>query len=125
MSMTESLEHMAQRTTSRDLRYFVSAVTIQSEVGGNLSEVMENIGSLIRDRLNLKAKVQALSSHVRLSGTIVTILPFALFFYFLKVNPKYMGVMLTDPKGQKLLIFGLVFIVLGSMIMRRMANFKV
>jgi tight adherence protein B len=125
LSMTESLEHMARRTTSRDLRYFVSAVTIQAEVGGNLAEVMENIGSLIRDRLNLKAKVQALSSHVRLSATIVTILPFALFFYFLKVNPKYMGVMFTDPKGQKLLILGLVCIVLGSIVMRRMANFKV
>jgi tight adherence protein B len=125
LSMPEALEHMAARATSKDLRYFVSAINIQHEVGGNLAEVMENIGSLIRDRLNLKAKVRALSSHVRLSATIVTVLPFALFFYLYKTTPDYMRVLVADPKGQKLLMFGLVLIALGAIIMRRMANFKV
>lgn len=125
LSMPEALEHMAERTTSKDLRYFVSAINIQYEVGGNLAEIMGTIGSLIRDRLNLKAKVRALTSEVRLSATMLTILPVVLFFLVYKFNPDYAGVLLTDPTGRKLLLLGVIFIGLGSVIMRKMANFKV
>lgn len=125
LSMPTALEHMAERTTSKDLRYFVSAINIQHEVGGNLAEVMETIGSLIRDRLNLKAKMFALTAHIRSSATLLTVLPFGLFFLVYKFNPDYAGVLLTDPAGRKLLITGIIFITLGSVIMRKMANIKV
>ena len=78
--MPEALEHMAERTTSRDLRYFVSAINIQHEVGGNLAEVMENIGSLIRDRLNLKAKVRGFDQPSALICHHCS--PFCLLCYF-------------------------------------------
>jgi tight adherence protein B len=125
IGMAEALEHLADRTTSRDLRYFVTAVMIQYEVGGNLAELMDNIGSLIRARLNLKAKVMALSSHVRLSAAIVTVLPFVLFLVLYKLNPAYMSVLLHDPKGFKLLSVGVVSIALGSLVMRRMSRLTV
>jgi tight adherence protein B len=125
LSMPVALEHMAERTTSKDLRYFVSAINIQHEVGGNLAEVMETIGSLIRDRLNLKAKMFALTAHIRSSATLLTILPVALFFLVYKLNPDYAGVLLTDPAGRKLLLTGIIFIGFGSIIMRKMANIKV
>jgi tight adherence protein B len=125
LSMPEALEHMAGRTTSRDLHYFISAINIQHEVGGNLAEVMENIGSLIRARLNLKAKVRALTSEPRLSATILTILPFVIFFITYRLQPDYTGVLLTDPAGRKLLLAGLILIGLGSVIMQKLTNLKV
>jgi tight adherence protein B len=125
LTMPEALEHMAARTDSRDLHYFVAAINIQYEVGGNLAEVMENIASLIRARLNLKAKVMALTSEPRLSATLLSIFPFVIFFITLKLGPDYTGVLLTDPIGKKLLVVGLILIVLGSLMMRKLTDLKV
>ena len=71
ISMSEALFRMLQRVDSIDLRYFVSAVLIQQETGGNLAELMENIAHIIRSRLNFRAKVRGLTAIGRLSAKIM------------------------------------------------------
>ena len=113
LTMAEALVQMADRVDSRDLRYFVTAVLIQSETGGNLTEVMEKIGQIIRDRLNFKAKIKALTAEGRLSAIILLVLPVALFLVLLTLNPDYELVLVREELGNKLLIAGGISMILG------------
>jgi tight adherence protein B len=119
MSMGEALEHMVARIASRDFRYFVTAVLIQSETGGNLAEIMEKIGYLIRERLKLKGKIRSLTAEGRLSAIILGALPFAMAGMLTVIQPKYIKTLFTDPIGQKMVIIGLVAMTLGIITMKK------
>jgi tight adherence protein B len=122
ISMSEALRHMAERVASPDLRYFVTAVLVQAETGGNLAEIMEKIGFLIRDRLRVKGKIRALTAEGRLSAAVLTLIPFALFVVLYFVNNSYVMTLLTHPGGRKLMMVGMVSIVLGIFSMRKIIN---
>jgi tight adherence protein B len=125
MSMAEALEHMVARIASRDFRYFVTAVLIQSETGGNLAEIMEKIGYLIRERLKLRGKIRSLTAEGRLSAIILGALPFAMAGILYLIQPKYIGTLFTDPIGQKMVIFGLVAMTLGIISMKKIVRIKI
>jgi len=120
--MSEALRHMVERVASRDLRYFVTAVLVQTETGGNLAEIMEKIGHLIRDRLRVKGKIRGLTAEGRLSALILGILPFAMFMILYVVHKKYVMTLFWDPWGQKLLMVGITCLVLGILSMRKLIN---
>ena len=100
LSLSEALRHMVDRVASRDLRYFVTAVLIQTETGGNLAEIMEKIGFLIRDRLRVKGKIRGLTAEGRLSAFILGILPFAMFVILYAIHKKYVMTLFVDPWGK-------------------------
>jgi len=120
LSLAEALRHLVDRVASRDLKYFVTAVLIQTETGGNLAEVMEKIGYLIRDRLRVKGKIRGLTAEGRLSAFILGILPFAMFMVLFVIHKKYVMTLFEDPWGQKLLAAGLVSMTLGILSMRKL-----
>jgi tight adherence protein B len=124
MSMAEALEHMVARIASRDFRYFVTAVLIQSETGGNLAEIMEKIGYLIRERLKLRGKIRSLTAEGRLSAIILGSLPFAMAGILFIVQPKYIKTLFIDPIGQKMVIFGLIAMTLGIISMKKIVRIK-
>jgi tight adherence protein B len=125
LSMTQAFRRMGDRVASQDLRYFVTAVIIQSETGGNLSEILENIGLLIRDRLKLKGKVQGLTAEGRFSALILSLLPFLTFLALYVVNREYVLTLFRDPLGLKFLTGALVSIGFGIFVMKRMVAIKV
>jgi len=125
LSMAQAFRRMGERVASRDLQFFVTAVLIQSETGGNLSEILDNIGSIIRDRLKLKGKVQSLTAEGRFSALILSLLPFITFLGFYIINRDYVIILLTDPMGTKLLTGGIVSMVIGILVMKRMVAIKV
>jgi tight adherence protein B len=125
LSMPQAFRRMGERVASQDLRYFVTAVIIQSETGGNLAEILENIGIIIRDRLTLKGKVQGLTAEGRFSALILSLLPFITFLTIYVVNREYVMTLFRDPIGLKLLTGGLISISIGIFIMKRMVNIKV
>ena len=125
LSMPQAFRRMGERVASQDLRYFVTAVIIQSETGGNLSEILENIGHIIRERLQLKGKVQGLTAEGRLSALILSLLPFVTFLALFFLNRKYVMTLFTDPMGPKFLTGALVSIGIGVFIMKRMVAIKV
>jgi tight adherence protein B len=122
ISMSEALRHMVERVASRDLRYFVTAVLVQTETGGNLAEIMEKISHLIRDRLRVKGKIRGLTAEGRLSALILGILPFAMFVILYVIHKKYVMTLLWDPWGQKLLVVGITCLALGILSMRKLIN---
>jgi tight adherence protein B len=125
LSMPQAFRRMGERVASQDLRYFVTAVIIQSETGGNLSEILENIGIIIRDRLKLKGKVRGLTAEGRFSALILSLLPFVTFLALYVVNREYVLTLFRDPWGIKFLTVALISIGIGIFIMKRMVTIKV
>jgi len=125
LSMPQAFRRMGERVASQDLRFFVTAVIIQSETGGNLSEILENIGLIIRDRLQLKGKVQGLTAEGRFSALILSLLPLVTFLALFFMNRKYVMTLFSDPMGIKMLTGALISIGIGIFIMKRMVAIKV
>jgi tight adherence protein B len=125
LSLGQAFRRMGERIASRDLQFFITAVLIQSETGGNLSEILDNIGTIIRDRLKLKGKVQGLTAEGRFSALILSLLPFVTFIAFYFMNGPYVMMLFTDPVGVKLLTGGIISIIIGILVMKRMVNIEV
>jgi tight adherence protein B len=125
LGMSQAFRRMGDRVASQDLRFFVTAVIIQSETGGNLAEILENIGLIIRDRLKLKGKVQGLTAEGRFSALILSGLPFLTFLALYFLNRKYVMILFSDPLGIKLLTGAIISMSLGIFVMKRMVSIKV
>jgi tight adherence protein B len=125
ISMQAALTNLATRVPSLDLRYFVIAVLIQRETGGNLSEILDNISMIIRERLKLLGKVRVLSAEGRMSAWVLGLLPFGTALVINLVNPKFMAVLWTDPAGQRLMVVAGTMIVIGVIWMRKIIRIHV
>ncbi len=125
LALHKALHRMADRVASQDLRFFVTAVSIQSETGGNLAEILENIGKLIRARLQLKGKIQGLTAEGRFSALILALLPVGIFLVLYYVNPVYIKLLLTDPQGNRLLMGGALSMLIGILWMSKIIQIKV
>lgn len=125
ISTQEALTNLVARVPSTDLSYFVIAVLIQRETGGNLAELLGNISALIRARLKLLGTVRVLSAEGRLSAWVLTLLPFALGFVLQIVNPKFLSALWTDPLGLKMVGVAMCLMVIGIFAMWRITKIRV
>ena len=100
-----ALRNMADRIPSMDVRFFVIAVVVQRSTGGDLAEVLDKIGRLIRQRFELFGHVKALTAEGRLSGVVLLAMPPALLAFISTVNYEYIKVLFTTPIGVKMLTF--------------------
>ena len=125
VKIEDALVNMADRVDQLDLRFFVTAVLIQRQTGGDLAEVLDKIGHVIRERIQLFGTVQALTAEGRLSGWVLLALPVVVFIAELNLNPEYARVLLTDPLG-KMLLFGTGCSMLaGAAMIKKIVNIKV
>ncbi|CAH2902987.1 MAG: Flp pilus assembly protein TadB [uncultured Paraburkholderia sp.] len=125
VTMNEALLNLATRVPVRDLRYFVIAVLIQRETGGNLAEILDSIASLVRDRLRLFDQVRVLSAEGRLSAWIIGLLPFAAAGAMNLLNPSFLSVLWEDPAGLKVIESVFVSMLFGVLWMRRIVRIRV
>lgn len=125
ISVQEAMLNLARRVPSTDLRYFVVAVLIQRETGGNLTELLDGLAALMRKRFQLLEKVKALSAEGRISGWILGIMPFVVAGAINVVNPDFILLLVTDPLGINLVIGALVFMALGALWMYRIVKIRV
>jgi tight adherence protein B len=125
ISAQEALINLTVRVPSTDLSYFVIAVLIQRETGGNLAELLGNISELIRARLKLLGTVRVLSAEGRLSAWILTLLSFVLGFVLQLVNPKFLSVLWTNPMGVKMVGIALLMMIVGIFAMWRITKIRV
>lgn len=123
--LTDALAAMAERWDLEDMRMFVVSVSVQSETGGNLAEILENLSSVIRDRASMYMKVRALSSEGRMSGWMLTVLPVLTFVSMFLVNPGFYLDVAQDPIFMVGFPGLLVLYVIGVVIIRRMVDLKV
>ncbi len=125
MPQNEALLRLADRVPIDDLRYFVIAVTIQRESGGNLAELLDSISNIVRNRLNLLGEVRTLSAEGKMSAWILGLLPFGVGLMINIVNPTFMDILWTDPVGMKIVGGALVLMSLGVLWMRSIIKIRV
>jgi len=125
LSVPQALTNLADRIPLADIRFFVTAVLIQRETGGNLTEILGNISTLIRERLKLFANIRVLSAEGRLSAWILIALPISVALLINLVNPGYLRVLFIDPLGQRLLAVGCFMMVVGIVWIRRTIRIRV
>jgi tight adherence protein B len=121
----EALKNLARRVDCADLHFFVIAILIQRETGGNLAEIAENIAHLIRKRFELQDRVRALAAEGKLSAIILFALPFFLALALSVVNPKYLGVLFTDPIGRGMMGVAAVIMSIGALVIKKMIHIRV
>ncbi|HYD77923.1 type II secretion system F family protein [Ramlibacter sp.] len=125
VSLQQALTHLSERVPLTDLRYFVVAVLIQRDSGGNLTEILTNLSRLLRERAKLMAKIRVLSAEGRLSAWILGLMPFALAGVMNLVNPEFMSLLWTDPIGIAMIQYMLVLMAIGALIMRKIVRIRV
>lgn len=125
ISVDTALNNLASRVPSPDVRYFVMAVIIQRETGGNLAELLDKLAELVRERFKLFAKVRVLAAEGKLSAWILTGLPFCVAGAVQILNPKYLSVLFTDAVGINLVIGALIMMVIGIFVMWRIIDIRV
>jgi tight adherence protein B len=125
ISLQQALGNLTERVPLTDLRYFVVAVLVQRESGGNLTEILDNLSRLLRERAKLLSRVKVLSAEGRMSAWILVIMPFALAAAMNLVNPKFMSLLWTDPIGIGIIKFMLALMVFGVVVMRQIVRIRV
>jgi tight adherence protein B len=123
--LNEAMFNLARRVPADDLRFFAVAVVLQRETGGNLAEILDNIGKLIRERFKLLGTIRVLSAEGKLSAWILSLLPFGTALMINLVNPGFLSVLWTDPGGQKLVYGAAVMMVVGIFWLTRIVKIRV
>jgi len=125
IKVEEALANMADRVDQMDVRFFVTAVLIQRQTGGDLAEVLDKIGKVIRDRIQLFGMVRALTAEGRLSGAVLLALPILVFFISLSVNPDYARMLLDTHNGRIMLGTAICMDLMGMALIKKIVNIKV
>jgi tight adherence protein B len=121
----EALEGLTERVPNLDLKFFATAVVLQRQTGGDLAEILDKIGTLVRERFKIWGQVQALTGEGRLSGIVLLALPPMLFVAVYRMNPDYLMLLFTDDLGKKMLIGGILLQLLGALVIRKIVNIRV
>ena len=123
--MEEALESLTKRVPNLDLKFFATAIILQRQTGGDLAEILDKIGHLVRERFQIWGQVQALTGEGRLSGIVLLALPPALFAVVYRMNPDYLMLLFTDEMGKKMLVGGVIMQLLGALLIRKIVNIRV
>ncbi|MCS7468819.1 type II secretion system F family protein [Stieleria sp. ICT_E10.1] len=123
--LDEAIEDMADRVPNMDLRFFATAVVLQRQTGGDLAEILDKIGHLIRERLQILGQIQALTGEGRMSGAVLLALPPVLFIVMLYLNREYVMMLFTDEIGRYMLGFGLITQIIGALVIKKIITIKV
>jgi tight adherence protein B len=121
----QALDEMASRVPNEDLDFFVTAVVMQRQCGGDLSEILDKISYLVRERFYIQGQVQALTGEGRMSGAVLIALPILVFCALYVLNRDYVMLLFNEPLGKKMLAAGIVLQLLGAVAIRRIINIQI
>jgi tight adherence protein B len=120
-----AMRNLAYRVGQEDLPLFVTAVAIQGSTGGNLSEILENLSKVIRDRFKMRRKVKALAAEGKFSALFLSGLPIAIFFMIRYVAPEFYGSVWKYDMTKIGLGMAAGWMLMGNLVMYRMVNFRI
>ena len=125
LPLRDALLNLSERVPLIDVRFFVTAILIQKETGGNLAEILDGLSRVIRDRFRIYRDVQVKTAQGRLTAGILISLPIAMLLLLGAINPGYISVLFTDPLGPAVLALAAVLQVIGSAILWKIIHFEV
>lgn len=122
--MDDALGEMADRLGSKNLRFVITAVTIQRQVGGSLAGIFDMVADTVRQRQQFARKIRSLTAMGRMSAYVLAGIPFFLAFAITAMNPEYMAPLYTTSTGHKLIAVGLVMMAIGSLLLKKIVSFR-
>lgn len=123
--MDEALNHWVERLPSEDLEIAVTALVVQRQTGGNISEILETLATTIRERNKLHKQISALTAQGRMSGIVLGLLPVGLFLVFYLLAPARTGMMISHPIGLIMTGFGVMLIAVGGYFIKKIVTIEV
>jgi tight adherence protein B len=125
LPLRDALLNMTERVPSMDVRFFVTALLIQKETGGNLAEILDSLARVIRDRFRIYREVRVRTAQGRLTAGILIALPIFMMILLMVVNPAYMRVLFDDPRGPIVLTVAATLQVVGSLLLWKIIHIEV
>src|SRR5262249_5036502 len=123
--LEEAMKSMCDRVPNLDLRVFGTSVAIKRQTGGDLAEILDRIGHVIRERFKILGQVKALTAEGRLSGVVLIALPIGLFIMMMWMKPDYIELLWKEPLGIKMSIAAVILMLLGSLAIKKIVDIKV
>ncbi|GFO64310.1 type II secretion system F family protein [Geomonas paludis] len=125
LRITETLSNLNERIESLDLRFFTTAISINNDVGGNLSDILENLALTIRERLKIRRQVRVYTAQGRMTGYVLGVLPVFTFVMFNILNPKYESLLYKEVRGLYVLSLAVVLQVMGFLVIRKIIRIRI
>ncbi len=125
IDVPQAMNNLNERVISTDLKFFITALIVQRETGGNLAEIIEAISRLIRQRFELLGRVKALSAEGRMSGIILFCMPIVMAFVLYWLNEPYIRIWMEDEIGRLMALGSGLLMVVGAYVMKNMCDIKV
>ncbi len=125
LPMKEALNNLAVRVPLLDVRFFVTAVLIQRETGGNLAEILDNLAYVVRERFKVLRQVRVYTAHGRFTSYVLIALPPSLAAVLMLINPEHMGLLFTEKMGQAMLTIAVVLQIIGYVWIKRVVKIEV
>ena len=125
LPLKDALENLTLRIPILDVRFFATAVLIQRETGGNLSEILENLAHVVRERFKILRQVRVYTAHGRLTGYVLLALPAVLAMALSFINPEHMNLLFRERMGQMMLVAAMVMQFIGYMWIRQVVKIEV
>jgi tight adherence protein B len=125
LTMNEALENLCERVPVSDLRFFSIAILVQKETGGNIGEILDNISRLIRERIQFKDHVAALTAEGRLSAMVLIGLPIFMFIYMYITNYDYLSLLWIEKMGHYMIIGAIILQIVGAYVIKRIVDIDI
>lgn len=124
-SWGQALTNLSERLPLLEVNMFVSAVQLQSRTGGKLNEVLARLAENMRESTALKGEVRALAAHGKLTGMVLTILPVAIAFVMMMVNPSYLAILIYHPYGKYLIFAAVACLLIAHVVIRKIVDIRI
>jgi len=125
LTMRDAMLNLVDRVPLDDVRFLTTAILLQRETGGNLAQILDKTAVVMRERSRLRGQLRIYTAQGRITGWILCFMPFVMFGVLSAVNRNYETILFTDPTGLHMLYFGLVMMIVGILIIRKIINVKV
>lgn len=121
----DALLQLGRRVPSTDLQVVITAILVQKETGGNLVEILDRTTAVLRDRQRIQGQLRVHTAQGRLTGWILSLLPFVMFCLISLANPGYSAILVHDPTGRKLAYAGICMMATGGLLIRKIVRIRV
>ena len=125
LPLENALQNLAKRVPLLEVHFFVSSVLLQKRTGGNLSELLDKLASLIRERFKLRGRIKAISAHGKITATTLSIIPMGVAFLMFYTNRDYVEFFVKDPSGNQMAGVAIAFQVVGYLIMKKIVTIEI